>query len=75
MTIPQPTIEQAGFASTVVGAAIGVFGFYTNRPAQYEKLAQAKQQTGLKKPCDDYNKPPDDFWDEQSEFDITQRID
>lgn len=30
MSLPTPTVEQAGFASMVIGAAAGVFKFYTH---------------------------------------------
>lgn len=30
MGIPDPTMAQAGFISTVVGAAAGIFGLYVN---------------------------------------------
>lgn len=43
MILQSPTIEQTAFASTVVGAAIGVFAFYSKAsPTDYVELSKTQ---------------------------------
>lgn len=41
ITLPEPNVEQAGYASAVIGAAAVWFGFYVNSGASLKELDDA----------------------------------
>ena len=56
-----PTVEQAGFASAVIGGAALVFSFYTNAPNDWSKFVNNKKRRKSTTYDLEIETPPDDW--------------
>jgi len=62
MSLDNPTVEQAGFLSVVVGASTLVFAFYSKNPNDYSKLVQPREKNNSGR-YNHYRNDSDDFYD------------